>query len=128
MPLAADLRKGRVSLDCQIHHVTTATLNREPVFLDFNHARLFIQTLRQSELKGETKTMAFVVMPDHIHWLFQLNQGEQLSSVIQALKSISAKRVGKPVWQKGFYDHGIRKDEDVASIARYIVDNPVRAG
>ncbi len=127
MPHAADLRKGRFSSHNQIYHVTTTTLKREPIFLQFNAARFVIQTMRQSQLKGETQTLAFVVMPDHLHWLFQLNEGAQLSPVIQALKSISAKRIGKKMWQKGFYDHALRKEDDVASIARYIVANPVRA-
>jgi REP element-mobilizing transposase RayT len=32
------------------------------------------------------------------------------------------------LWQKAFYDHALRKDEDVQNIARYIVANPLRAG
>jgi REP element-mobilizing transposase RayT len=31
-------------------------------------------------------------------------------------------------WQKDFYDHVIRKDEDIAIQVRYILDNPVRRG
>jgi putative transposase len=37
------------------------------------------------------------------------------------------KRTGK-LWQRGFYDHALRKDEDVLKLARYIVANPIRAG
>ena len=32
------------------------------------------------------------------------------------------------VWQKGFHDHAIRKDEDIKAVARYIIANPLRAG
>jgi hypothetical protein len=32
------------------------------------------------------------------------------------------------VWQDGFFDHAVRRDEDVRTIARYIVSNPLRAG
>jgi putative transposase len=32
------------------------------------------------------------------------------------------------LWQRGFHDHAIRKDEDIKRIARYIVANPLRAG
>lgn len=31
-------------------------------------------------------------------------------------------------WQKDFYDHVIRKEENLLSIAKYILDNPVRKG
>jgi len=32
------------------------------------------------------------------------------------------------MWQDGFHDHAIRKEEDLADIARYVVANPLRAG
>ena len=31
-------------------------------------------------------------------------------------------------WQKDFYDHVIRTNEDIATQVRYILDNPVRKG
>jgi len=67
-------------------------------------------------------------MPDHFHWLFQLNQEQSLSSLMQTIKSASAHAVGRAIWQKGYHDHAIRKDEDIQAIARYIIANPVRAG
>ncbi|MHB1290720.1 MAG: transposase, partial [Sulfuricella sp.] len=32
------------------------------------------------------------------------------------------------IWQKGYHDHALRKEEDVQEIARYIVANPLRSG
>jgi REP element-mobilizing transposase RayT len=72
-------------------------------------------------------------MPDHLHWLFQLVDSRSLSTSVNAVKSFSARRINAltgsagRVWQKGFHDHGIRRDEDLETIARYIVANPVRA-
>jgi hypothetical protein len=37
-------------------------------------------------------------------------------------------RVGSRLWQDGFHDHGIRREEDLRKVARYIVGNPLRAG
>ncbi len=72
-------------------------------------------------------TLCFVVMPDHFHWLMQLGEPKELSSLVQQVKSWSSKAIGKSIWQKGFYDHALRKDENVKEIARYIVTNPLRA-
>ena len=79
-------------------------------------------------------TMAFVLMPDHLHWLFQLRAGS-LSNLVQRFKSRSAKNlnemagmIGRQVWQEGFHDHAIRDNEDIQGIARYIVANPLRIG
>ena len=73
-------------------------------------------------------------MPDHVHWLFQLGEAGTLSSVVKGFKARSAQRVNGyldrqgALWQKGFYDHAVRKEEDIRGIARYIVANPLRAG
>ena len=127
-PHQKNLRKSRYSEENHVYHVTTTTLNRVPIFKDFATARLMIDVIKKSDELNQTTTLAFVIMPDHIHWLFQLNQTQALSKLIQAIKSTSAHAVGKPIWQAGYYDHAIRKDEDIANIARYIIANPIRAG
>jgi len=35
---------------------------------------------------------------------------------------------GHSVWQDGFHDHALRREEDLKEVARYIIANPVRAG
>jgi len=124
---AHKLRDGRWSSSGQIYLVTTVTNGRIPVFADFSAARTLIQVIRQDELLGSHQTLCFVVMPDHLHWLLQL-QNEALSRLVGRIKSISAKRLGQPIWQKGFHDHALRREEDVRSLARYVVANPLRAG
>ena len=47
---------------------------------------------------------------------------------VRTLKSLVSRRIGRPVFQKGFYDHAVRDDEDLRALARYLVANPVRAG
>ncbi len=34
----------------------------------------------------------------------------------------------RPFWQRSFYDHALRTDEDLVHTARYVLANPVRAG
>lgn len=77
---------------------------------------------------GTVSTLAFVLMPDHLHWLVQLGDRADIRKVVGRVKSLIARRLDQPVWQPGFYDHALRKDEDVATVARYIVANPLRAG
>lgn len=124
---AADLRKGRWSCPGQIYHITTCTRQRQPIFQDFDNARKLINVLGREALSGTVSTLAFVVMPDHLHWLMQLHKHE-LSTVVGRLKSLSSRWIGLPVWQSGFHDHALRSEENIRSIARYIIANPVRAG
>ncbi len=78
-------------------------------------------------------SLAFVIMPDHLHWLFALGE-EPLHKVMQLLKARSglqinrARSVHTPVWQRSFHDHALRSDESAGEMATYIVLNPVRAG
>lgn len=79
-------------------------------------------------------SLAFVAMPNHLHWLFQLQGSLDLPEVIRRLKGKSARAVNTQlgrtgtVWQTGFHDHALRNNEDVQNIARYVIANPLRAG
>jgi len=91
--------------------------------------------MRSMHELGWLHSHAWVLMPDHLHWLLTLGERATLSATINRFKSAGShglKQIldasGSPVWQAGFYDHALRKDEDVLAIARYIVANPVRAG
>lgn len=76
---------------------------------------------------GFAKTLCFVVMPDHFHWMMQLGEIKTLGETIHALKAITSRRVGKAIFQKGYYDHAVREEKDIKELARYIVANPLRA-
>jgi len=97
------------------------------VFDDFKQARMLVRILKHDEEGGFTKTLAYVVMPDHVHWLVTLEKGE-IANAVKRIKSIFSQQIKQKVWSAGFYDHVIRADEDLANVARYIVANPLRAG
>ena len=133
-PRSSALRRGRYSALNNVYHVTSCTRNRRPLFERFAVARAVINSIRREDQGGHTQTLAFVVMPDHIHWLVRITGNRSLSKSVNNVKSWSARQVNArrrqsgPVWQKGFYDHGIRAEEDLATAARYIVANPLRSG
>jgi REP element-mobilizing transposase RayT len=55
-----------------------------------------------------------------------LHEGK-LSDAVRLLKGRSARAMGHAVWQANYFDHAVRKDEDIHRMARYIVANPLRA-
>ena len=73
-----------------------------------------------------------VVMPNHIHLLMQINTNNDgrpmaaptISTVINQTKGAVSKKAGFYVWQKGFYDHVIRSEQDYLDIWNYIEGNP----
>ena len=121
------LRKGRYSGTGQIYLVTTATHDRAPVFSQLAAARLLINTIREDAKRGSHTTLAFVVMPDHLHWLLHLHQAS-LPTLVGRVKSITARRLGGRIWQSSFHDRALRHEEDLVTLARYVVANPLRAG
>lgn len=75
----------------------------------------------------------YVVMPNHIHLLLQIAQtgpagcpAPTIPKIVGALKSMSVRRVGSPLWQRGYYDHVIRDQTDYLRIWNYIDTNPAK--
>jgi len=138
-PHSKNLRKGRYSQHNQTYLITTVTYQRQRVFADFYLGRIVVQALRHQHQQGNVHSLAFVLMPDHLHWLFILQNNNTLAKVMQHVKGSSAyqiqkirqERAGMPLnqalWQDGYHDHALRKEEDLQQIARYIVANPLRA-
>ncbi len=128
------LRRGRICEPGRAYLLTTVTHNRQPIFADWQLARLLISEMRRLHDAKLVESYAWVVMPDHLHWLVQLDH-VALATLMQQLKSRSAIAINKSypihhgrLWQKGFHDHALRREEDLLATARYIVANPLRAG
>ena len=85
-----------------------------------------VQQLIALQDQAIAKTLCYVLMPDHLHWLMVLQNGT-LPEAVRLLKGSSARAIGQPIWQANYYDHAIRQDEDLLKIARYIIANPLRA-
>lgn len=130
----SDLRKGRFSEANRAYFITTVIAGRRPVFADFQAARLLIGEARRLHDAKRLRSLAWVLMPDHFHWLFQLAEDVDLGRTIGTLKGNSSRSINRhlgssgALWQPAFFDHALRGDEDIVHIARYIVANPLRAG
>jgi hypothetical protein len=71
-------------------------------------------------------------MPDHVH---VLACGASLDADARAFmahfKQLTGfqhqRRFNRPLWQPGYHDRILRNDESTEAVARYILENPVRA-
>ena len=84
----------------------------------------------------------YCIMPDHIHFILSIDTDENertcrgelrspacaptISRVMKQFKGSITKQVGRPIWQKSFYDHGIRNQQDYDEIWAYIENNPLK--
>lgn len=131
------------------YFITVCTVNRRNLFWN-NSAK--ITSLKEISLTplGETVRRRieeipkhypavsvdhFVVMPNHIHLLLQIRADSDgrsmiapttVSRIMKQTKAAISKDAGFSVWQKSFYDHIIRGEQDYAAIWNYIEENPYR--
>jgi len=84
--------------------------------------------------KKEIDLYCYCLMPDHLHIVISpFADSGTVSKVMQEFKGFTTRVsweygiIGK-LWQKSFYDHIARKDEDLIAICDYILSNPVRKG
>ena len=71
-----------------------------------------------------------VIMPDHLHLLTVLGRVTELPAVVRLFKGRAAavlRAVGLR-WERGYFDHRLRKGEDRLPVFRYLFLNPYRAG
>ena len=131
------------------YFITVCTANREKVFWSDRRGELRspanvtlsdIGMIVDNEIKklnsvyDAVRVDKYCIMPDHIHFILSIDTDENgrtqfaptISRVIKQFKGSITKQVGRPIWQKSFYDHGIRNQQDYDEIWEYIENNPLK--
>ncbi|MGE8153739.1 REP-associated tyrosine transposase [Pseudomonas vancouverensis] len=132
-PQGHRLRTGRHSQPGRVYLLTAVTEQRQPNFRDLYAGRFLVNEFRRAHEAGNGTSIAWVIMPDHFHWLVELHNGD-LPKLMQTAKSRSARAINQQrgrhetLWQKGYFDRALRHEEDLKAAARYIIANPLRAG
>jgi len=87
------------------------------------------------------RLLAWVVMPNHVHVLFQPMNGWTVAKIVAAWKKFTARKIcddrrdsvegpnpNAPVWHREYWDRYIRDQTHLAQVLEYIHLNPVKAG
>ena len=133
-PASRRLRAGRHSQPGQVYHVRFSTFAMRQTLLDLYACRVLAREFKQVQRRRLADTLAYVVMPDHVHWLCTLGSLTPLSKVVGGIKARASSALSRhhslspPIWQSGYFDRALRKQEDVRVVADYIVANPLRRG
>ena len=99
-PHAEDLRRGRHSEPGHYYLVTTVTHNRIPIFISLACARAAVQAIHARDEEGQCQTLAWVLMPDHLHWLIVL-QDADLSTLVGRMKQADSSKINRLLDQQG---------------------------
>lgn len=126
---------------------TVVTLHRQPIFTAPQARSLLRQAWLDMSSRYPFHTIAIVLLPDHLHCIWTLPEGDSDYSVrwseikrlfskkYRAVNSLSpnqsdsqAKRSEAGVWQRRFWEHTIRDEADLNRHIEYIHYNPVKHG
>lgn len=110
--------------------VTISTLERHPWFAGYPElAGKAVMLLTDLAEDRGTELYAWCIMPDHVHFLVRDEDLVQLVRLFKGRLTPSARALNpdRPLWQRSFYDHGLRREESLVGVAKYIWENPVRA-
>lgn len=118
----------------QQYFLTFCTFERR---LYFASPPIVATTLSEILRAGDHEQFAFIAycfMPDHLHLLIDGRRDDaDARSFIARAKQFSGFRFSREhdrarLWQRYGYERVLRRDDDTLAIARYILENPVRAG
>jgi len=115
------------------YSLTFCTNWKRPLFDDAAAVELVLSQFLRIADKEQFAILAYCFMPDHVHVLIEgLSENSDAKKFITKSKQCSAhayaKRSRARLWQPFGYEHILRDDESAVRAARYIVENPVRAG
>jgi putative transposase len=126
---------------------TVVTERRAPVFADDGARRLLGSVIRRCLARYPLEVVAIVLLPDHRHTIWTLPPGDSAYSERwrwikreftrewlanggpeQTRRSTRLRERRRGIWQRRFWEHTIRDQDDLEVHFDYIHYNPVRHG
>ncbi|OGP92340.1 MAG: hypothetical protein A2156_14750 [Deltaproteobacteria bacterium RBG_16_48_10] len=116
------------------HHIVQRGNNREKVFFNPGDYEKYLSFLRKYSEEKESATLAYCVMPNHVHLLVIPSQDESLAKMMQCITLCYTQyynrekaRTGR-LWECRYHSTVIDGDRYLWTVSKYIENNPVRAG
>jgi REP element-mobilizing transposase RayT len=112
-------------------------------YLDQGYGNCYLKHSNIAEIVQESlihsdgnryKLRAWVIMPNHVHFMITPLASWKLSSIVQKFKSFTSHETNKALdrdgkfWQEDYFDRYIRDYEHFVDTVSYIENNPVKAG
>jgi putative transposase len=115
------------------YSLTYCTYYRECIFVEPGAVRLVLSHILRAGAEQQFTIPASCFMPDHVHMLVH---GNSEASDCRMFIKLSTQYAGyaysqkyrRKLWQPWGFERVLRSDEQSHTVARYILENPVRAG
>ena len=129
-----------------VYYITIVSNFKKQYFLKDELNMKIIECLKQERKRCGCKVFVYCLMPEHLHFLCSvrfypnkyahkgLHYQNKKPSIIDFVNQFKGKStviawkygIKGSLWQKRWYDHILRKDEDLVKAGEYILNNPVR--
>ncbi len=125
--------KGFDYLGPRQYFLTFCTDSRRRCFVAEDAVSIVRTQIERAAAEEDVALLAYCYMPDHVHFLTEGKaENSDCLRFIARSKQFSGyhykAKFGHRLWQRYGYEHTLRSHEAAISVARYILENPVRAG
>jgi putative transposase len=115
------------------YFLTFCTGSRQRHFVAHEPVDLVLEQIVRAAAVAGFAIIAYCFMPDHLHLLIEAQaEDSDGREFINRAKQFSGyyfkQKTATPLWQRYGFEHVLRSDEATLGVARYILENPVRAG
>jgi putative transposase len=116
---------------------TVVTFERKPIFTNEDRVEVLRQAFRKVIATRPFQIDAMVILPEHLHCIWRMPEGDaDYSSRWREIKKRVSRQIStttnarneRMVWQRRFWEHTIRDEEDWRKHVDYIHFNPVKHG
>lgn len=130
----------RLFIDNSYLFITIVTYQRKPILID--NVELLRESFKEAKSIYNFELYASVIMPDHLHMILIPENIKEYPKIIRAVKYNFSKEFGggiaippyqkesirmkKEIWQKRYWEHTIRDEEDLYRHLDYIYYNPIK--
>lgn len=117
-----------------VYFLTLCARHLTSPFQNDNLAKEVVESLFYLKREDDFPMYCYCLMPDHLHIVLSPSRKSgSVSKILQRYKSYTTQEgwkrgISGKLWQRSFYDHIARKNEDLVKICEYILANPVRKG
>ena len=129
------MRYRRMRVSGGIYFFTLVTYDRRRLFVDDANIEVLLHAVEHVRARHPFEIDAYVVLPEHIHMIWTLPDGDHdFSTRWMLIKSASTrflkKRLGDEarIWQNRFWEHLIGDERDFSNHVEYVHYNPVHHG
>ena len=128
----------RLFLEGHSYYLTIVTHRRNPILIE--NIEALRESFRESKRYYRYSIDAIVILPDHIHMIITPKVAKDYPKIVRAIKynfsikitqdeeqSMARHKKGmNPIWQKRYYEHTIRDENDWLRCLEYMQNNPLK--